>query len=256
MHTPVKFKRMQELAAELSDRLDQLESGLLSKSQLEDLTEHSRELYERLVVLRFKAYNQEVKPEVEANERPIDKPNEDSVSEPKEAPLSIPAFRIELSAADPTPAASPVAELEEEKEPVQDTRQVSLIDAIEEVSKEAEETTVSIQETIAQAQKNAGPSLHDKLTQQFAGTESIGQRMEHTPISDLKKAITLNQRFQFSRELFKGNNQDYEMAIDKLNTVDREEAMNHLESLRNRYTWNNEDMVTNDFVELVTRRHQ
>jgi hypothetical protein len=256
MHTPVKFKRMQELAAELSDRLDQLESGLLSKSQLEDLTEHSRELYERLVVLRFKAYNQEVKPEVAPHETPVNIPNEPSVKEPEEAPINIPAFRIELSAEEPVADYSPAAVPEEEKEPAHDTRQVSLIDAIEEVSKEAEETTSSIQETIAQAQKNAGPSLHDKLTQQFASTESIGQRMEHTPISDLKKAITLNQRFQFSRELFKGNNQDYEMAIDKLNTADREEAMKHLDSLRNRYTWNNEDMVTNDFVELVTRRHQ
>ena len=55
MYTPVKFKRMQELAVELRDRLEKLESGQLSKAQLEDLTEHRRELYERLGVLRFKA---------------------------------------------------------------------------------------------------------------------------------------------------------------------------------------------------------
>jgi hypothetical protein len=252
MYKPVKFKRMQELAAELSDRLDKLESGQLSKTQLEDLTEHSRELYERLVVLRFKAYDQEVKPHEEQAA-----PAEEPVAETAvETPLAeIPAFRISLHTEEPV---LPVQEkkVEEPKEAEVDPRQVSLIDAIEEVSKSVEEPVSSLQETIAHAQRTAAPSLNERLSAQVAQTESIGERMGHTPISDLKKAITLNQRFQFSRELFKGNNQDYEMAIDKLNTSSRDEAMKHLDSLRSRYTWNNEDAVTHDFVELVTRRHQ
>lgn len=238
---------MQELAAELSDRLEKLESGQLSKSQLEDLTEHSRELYERLVVLRFKAYDQEVKPQ--------DEPLSAAEPEATPTPIEVPAFRIALT---PEETPAPVAEkkTEEVKEVEVDPRQVSLIDAIEEVSKSVEEPVSTLQESIAQAQRSAGPSLNERLSAQVKSSESIGERMGHTPIADLKKAITLNQRFQFSRELFKGNNQDYEMAIDKLNTASREEAMNHLESLRSRYTWNNEDAVTHDFVDLVTRRHQ
>ena len=78
--------------------------------------------------------------------------------------------------------------------------------------------------------------------------------MEHTPISDLKKAITLNQRFQFSKELFKGNNQDYEVTIDRLNTTNRDEAMRTLDTLRSKYSWNNESAVAQDFTELVERR--
>lgn len=250
MYKPVKFKRMQELAAELSDRLDKLESGQLSKSQLEDLTEHSRELYERLVVLRFKAYDNEVKPQEETSTT-VEQPAAEITTEETE----VPAFRISLTPEE-TPAPIVEKKVEDVKEVETDPRQVSLIDAIEEVSKAVEEPVSTLQETIANVQRNSGPSLNERLSTQVKSAESIGERMGHTPIADLKKAITLNQRFQFSRELFKGNNQDYEMAIDKLNTASREEAMKHLDSLRNRYTWNNEDAVTTDFVDLVTRRHQ
>lgn len=252
MYEPVKFKRMQELAAELSDRLEQLESGHLTKDQLEHLTDHSRELYERLVVLRFKAYDQEAKPAAVEVEAPHVESTHVSTPEIGDIPMEMPSFRITLPDSTPTDEQPSAVEV---KEPEHDPRQVSLIDAIEEVSKSVEEPVVNIQDTIAQAQRNAGQSLNDVLTQQMVHTESIGHRMEHTPIADLKKAITLNQRFQFSRELFKGNNQDYEMAIDKLNTSSREEAMTHLDALRNRYTWNNEAAVTHDFMELVTRRH-
>jgi hypothetical protein len=219
---------------------------------LEDLTEHSRELYERLVVLRFKAYDQEAKPMAVAVDAPQSESTQIDAPEVADVPMEMPSFRITLP--DTSPAEEQPSAVET-KEPDHDPRQVSLIDAIEEVSKSAEEPIVNIQDTIAQAQRNAGQSLNDVLTQQMVHTESIGHRMEHTPIADLKKAITLNQRFQFSRELFKGNNQDYEMAIDKLNTSSREEALKHLDALRNRYTWNNEDTVTHDFLELVTRRH-
>ncbi|MFN9800256.1 MAG: hypothetical protein ACK54P_09605, partial [Bacteroidota bacterium] len=86
--------------------------------------------------------------------------------------------------------------------------------------------------------------------------ETLARKLESSPISDLKRAITLNQRFQFSRELFKGNNQDYEVTIDRLNTASREDALKTLDNLRSRYEWNDESQVTQDFLELVQRRHQ
>ena len=57
MYEPVKFKRLQELASELQNKLQALSGGNLSATELENMTEHSRELYERLIVLRFKAFN-------------------------------------------------------------------------------------------------------------------------------------------------------------------------------------------------------
>jgi hypothetical protein len=137
MNTPVKFKRMQELAAELSDRLDKLESGQLTKSQLEDLAEHSRELYERLIVLRFKAYDNEVKP----NEPSVSVKQDDhhvTAETPAIEQPSVevkPSFRISVpTEITPSAVAEKAPLIEEKTEEIKDaeidSRQVSLIDAI------------------------------------------------------------------------------------------------------------------------------
>jgi hypothetical protein len=102
----------------------------------------------------------------------------------------------------------------------------------------------------------AAESLNDRLSKAVGAVNTLAQKLEHTPIPDLKRAITLNQRFQFSKELFKGNNQDYEVAIDRLNSINRDEALSHLEQLKSKYAWNNESQVTLDFIDLIERRHQ
>lgn len=247
MYEPLKFKRLQELARELQDKLQALSGGKLSAAELEHMTEHSRELYERLVVLRFKAFAEEVAPEK----------TEVVKEETPAAPVI--AFKIDEPRVEVAP------------------NQVSLIDAIEEVTKEEkiiEAPKEIIEERTAEpvlaretrelqppksTQVAAGgypESLNDQLVRGMGVKETLADRLEHNPIADLKKAITLNQRFQFSRELFKGNNQEYEVAVDKLNSTGREEAMRHLDSLKNKYAWNNESSVTSDFINLVERRHQ
>lgn len=252
MNNLSKFKHLKDIASELNRKLDLLMMGSLSKQELENLTDESRELYERLVVLRYKAYDDEVKGEAA--------PVEQIVIEEPEAREPI-AFKIEEPKAD-----VPI--------------QVSLIDAIEEVAKNEElaaieepsieNTEEHLIETIISDHITTNPapsgnvgyvpgnhieSLHDRLSKSFTNTETLAERLEHNPIADLKKAISLNQRFQFSKELFKGNNQDYEVAIDKLNNLTREDALKHLESLRNKYAWSNESAVTTDFVGLIERRH-
>jgi hypothetical protein len=251
MKDNLKFKTLTELAATLSQKLELLSEGRLSTNELEILTAESRELYERLVVLRFKAYDTEVK-----GVTVIPLPAEEVQDVVEEI------SREEL----PEPMPQIAFRLDEPK--VETPVQVSLIDAIEEVVK-AEESispyvnTESIKVeaptpavAVASVQNEKVESLHDRLTKSLGNSESIADKLEHHPISDLKRAITLNQRFQFSRELFKGNNQDYEVAIDKLNTSNREDAMRHLDSLKNKYAWNNESPVASDFVGLVERRHQ
>ncbi len=254
MYEPVQFKRLKEIASELNYKLEQLQLGLLSREELENLTDNSRDLYERLVVLRFKAYDEEVKPKaVETKLAEEEKPVVQSFSFKIEEP------RIEVV----TP------------------NQVSLIDAIEEVSKSesvvAEEKPVvvdkkaemdnQVAERIVPSEVRpmatspitntfkAPESLHEKLTRSASAPTSLAEKLEHLPISDLKKAITLNQRFQFSKELFKGDNQEYEKAIEKLNTSSREDALKHLDSLKSTYSWTDGSAVASDFIDLIERRH-
>jgi hypothetical protein len=248
-----KFLLLRELSDSLSSKIETLQSGNLSRYELEKITDESRELYERLIVLRFKAFASEVKGQ-ENNDQ-------ENHPQPKEN-LEPQVFNFRLHDEKPD---VPV--------------QVSLIDAIEEVIKneaieqvaapiQAEENTAEMEPAneilsavmptslhehmSANLQKE---SLHEKLSKELNRPESLAQKLEHDPIADLKRAISLNQRFQFSKELFKGNNQDYELAIDKLNSSSRDEAMKHLESLRSKYSWNTGSTVAHDFVDLVERRH-
>jgi hypothetical protein len=93
------------------------------------------------------------------------------------------------------------------------------------------------------------------LSRDIPKKESLSEKIEHAPIPDLKKAISINQRFQFSKELFKNNSQEYEVAIEKLNSTSRDEAMKMLDNLKSKFSWSDESIVVNDFRELVDRRH-
>lgn len=240
MDTTLKYTKLQELAATIQSKLEQLSSGNLSTTELEEMTEQSRELFERLVVLRFMAYDETVngatKQTAQVTEEIITPPVQEEVK-------------------------------------WETTNQVSLIDAIEEVTKSEQveeiqplfsfDPTPKQEEAVISnmlfdlAALPATESVNEMLAKTMGSQrETLAQSLEHKPIADLKEAITLNQRFQFSRELFKGNNQDYEVAIDHLNRVSRDEAMQHLITLRSKYAWNNEATVTHDFVVLVERRHQ
>ncbi|MFN8777387.1 MAG: hypothetical protein ACK5XV_11530 [Flavobacteriales bacterium] len=230
MNASDRFKSIQELAAGLHDAASRLANGSLKTHELEELTETARELYERIVILRHRAYDCEIR-----EERQEEQPKEtQSIS-----------FRL------PTPIP--------QQEAPATVKQVSLIDAIDEITR-AEEPE-ALPAVMPPAGAPAPPvtpaeSLNERLSRNIPTQETLARKLESSPISDLKRAITLNQRFQFSRELFKGNNQDYEVTIDRLNTASREDALKTLDNLRSRYEWNDESQVTQDFLELVQRRHQ
>jgi hypothetical protein len=231
-----KYPRIHELANNIQIQMERLKAGELSLEELEMVTEQSRELFERLIVLRYKAFDESV------NGVTSKQPEQTFVSE-----------------------TSVVEEIKSEL-----TNQVSLIDAIEEVTKteetKEEQSLFTMSAPVEQAPVAntlfdlaalpATPSVNEMLARTMVQHETVAQHHTHSPIADLKIAITLNQRFQFSRELFKGNNQDYEVAIDLLNTSTRDEALQYVKSLESKYGWNEGSAVARDFRILVERRHQ
>jgi hypothetical protein len=98
-------------------------------------------------------------------------------------------------------------------------------------------------------------SLNDTFKENANQQATIAKKLEGSPISDLKKNISLNQRFQFCKDLFKGNNQEYEVTLEKLNNTNRDEAIRVLQTLKDKYSWNPDSMAVKDFTDLVTRRY-
>ena len=105
--------------------------------------------------------------------------------------------------------------------------------------------------TLADKFQQNTPSVNDVL----AGLEkkaNLASKFNSRPITNLRKAIKINDRIRFINELFDHDSQQYELTIDDIeNSKDINEALDKLFSSR---SWNKEDETTVDFLELVYQR--
>ncbi len=94
----------------------------------------------------------------------------------------------------------------------------------------------------------------DDPVPQSIKTESTPLRkdlIEKKMFSDLKKAISLNDKFRFQKELFSGDSVAMSGTIDALNAMrSLNEALVYIED---RYHWNWEDEVAADFRNLLEK---
>ena len=100
-------------------------------------------------------------------------------------------------------------------------------------------------------------SVHQRISNQKED-KSIGTRMQQNPISSLKEAIGVNEKFLFINELFKGNIQAYNEAISRLNEMDDgKAAFDYLNDLSMIHSWdaNRSASTIEKLADLVHRRH-
>lgn len=84
---------------------------------------------------------------------------------------------------------------------------------------------------------------------------TLGERLKKNPVSDIKTAIGINEKFLFINELFNGNMHDYNNAIKRLNRAQNiEEAAIIFDELKNQYDWNSEGQTTLQLLDFVERR--
>lgn len=73
---------------------------------------------------------------------------------------------------------------------------------------------------------------------------------------DLKATIGLNDKFQFTNELFKGNMQEFNIAIEQLNASQTpDSAREYLISLEQLYNWDLENETVKRLFSIVERRY-
>lgn len=91
------------------------------------------------------------------------------------------------------------------------------------------------------------PSLNEK----FASLAQKQSRIKAKPIQNLKKAIGINDRFLFTRELFENNMSRFETTIDEIdNSGNLVEAISYLEE---NFEWEKNE-TSLKFIDLVKRR--
>jgi hypothetical protein len=70
-----------------------------------------------------------------------------------------------------------------------------------------------------------------------------------------KLAINLNDKFRFINELFAGNANEYNIAIEQLNTVNSlDEATAYIKGLKSIYNWNDDHEMVKNINGLIQKR--
>lgn len=121
------------------------------------------------------------------------------------------------------------------------------------------ETAAPIEPAKAEAKPNTladkflqnTPSVNDVL----AGLEkkaNLASRFNSRPITNLRKAIKINDRIRFINELFDHNSVQYEQTIDAIEASN--DINDALGKLVNSHDWNQEDETVVMFLELVYQR--
>jgi hypothetical protein len=85
-----------------------------------------------------------------------------------------------------------------------------------------------------------------------ASQGSLGERLEGQPIHDLKRAININDRFMFQKELFRNDQDFYNEVITAVNSAGS--LNNALDIISQRVAPNPENEITVRFLALVNRR--
>jgi hypothetical protein len=84
----------------------------------------------------------------------------------------------------------------------------------------------------------------------------VTSNIQKPSLSDIRSAIGLNDKFQFSNELFEANIQEFEIAIQQLNTAGSlDSAMEYFLSLQRLYNWKEDNDTSKRLLELVERRY-
>ena len=224
---------IKELLRELNEASDKLEAGDLHVSELSDLTDVSRELYERLITLRYAAMEKEVK--------------QDTQPEKKES------FRLNPII---HPGQTSLIDAIEEVEVVAEQEQVQ--QEQEEVVLEEEEEAVSIEQEEEEAgtqQEEEQETLFSSEESAPAEAESLAEKLSRTPIADLRQAIGLNTKFQLIKVYFEGDAAKYDEVIDAINGAPSlENAMETFTASTDSFGDEDHVALEEQLIDLIERR--
>ena len=116
------------------------------------------------------------------------------------------------------------------------------------LSHQSKETAREVNDATAQ-----GESLNDKLKQ---GKTELIEVFKETPVKDLRKAVGINDRFLFIKELFRGDESMYERSIKTINSFNIYPEAEYwiTRELKVKLGWNNDQPSVQHFDQLVKRR--
>jgi len=145
-----------------------------------------------------------------------------------------PVFEKPVSAPEPEVLETPPPKIEKPKEPV-----VEKIHAPE-------------KKTLGEQFATEKQSLNELFIQQKS---DLTQKFQNTKVNDLTKAIGINDKFLFIKELFNNKGEEFNNAIATLNTFSTiDEAFDHLDYLKSSYFWDDSGEAYLKLCDLLRRK--
>lgn len=175
--------------------------------------------------------------------QPTPQPEPVKVVEPEPQPVPDILSYLEVE----EPVAEPVAEPEPIREPEPEPIHPTPAPVIKEEPAPAE----------LFAEEPAPAPLPKRSLNDLLGKEdnSLASQFQHSHIDDLSKAISLNDKFLYIKELFKGKGEDFSKAIQKLNVCPNiDEAFQTIDMLKKYYAWDTDSSAYLALCDLVRRK--
>ena len=258
-----QFDSIQEITSRLNELASQLTHTKLSKEELSEFENLSRQVFERAVILNYKAKEEsvygksaqtEVKELVSALAPEVEESNAvELVEEIEESPEPIAnAGEIQFDFSGGFDA--PVAPKEEEAEiPTPIPTPAPIVE--EKIEKPAAvEEKSQLQEILSGGNSDKSQSFYAHFSSAYQ--EAVKDKLSHLKIRSLKGAFGLNDRLLFIRELFNNNSDEFNAIVEELDQLEGSEpALRKLSVLAAHKSWNKEDAAVKEFVNMVNRRY-
>jgi hypothetical protein len=283
------FKGYKSIIAELHSLAEKLDQSTLSKEELNRFTTLSREIYERSVILNYKALENEVfnknekTAEVKNNDSSTDKKIEESLGEiendeqkieesnkdeqpvfdfadedfsaKKEDEFSFDFSEDDEQLEDDELKVETKKELDAKEVELENQKEEEIIEEpeVEEVN-ETSKTTVTTERLTEISSDDKVISFYEKFTQ--VHDESVLAMLGSQKIDTLKGAFGLNDKLQIINELFNGDSDEFSKTIETLDSFDSDEkARIKLSEIAAHHQWEPDHRLVEDFAKMVERRY-
>ena len=125
----------------------------------------------------------------------------------------------------------------------------------EEIGRESTEVAAEVFDNDdADFELSTGETLGEKM---MGEDRSLAAKLQQKPISDLKSAMGINDKFLFVNELFGGSMEKYNKSIENLNDLKTlNGAMIYLNELKRELQWNDSNEAYQKLKNLVTHKFE
>jgi hypothetical protein len=229
-----------ELSESMASNVEEIKSDFIITEETATLDFHTEP---EIITVDETPQNDDIQNQIEDSPEPVNVVVEEVTSEPITEPIAeaINEVTEEVEAETPEEVIHITVEESEQSIDMPDTDK--LIDKII-------ETTVDSSEKKVFGEKfKSEPSLNDRL----ASMQNVEPKIKPLPLSNLKSAIGINDKFLFTRELFNNNSSDFEYTVDKIDNMNT--FLEVIEFLEQNYKWT-KNSTSLKFMNLVKRRFE